>query len=175
MKTTVLYILLGVTIFSYNTSASEVEFRVTDMTYTWGDIADFELTGYQIGATRYIGNTGVRVMVGQSDTVTNSIKGSHAGEYTQQMQNFWVFNIHHRWWLDGNLSAQLGVNYSEYRSCTQHSCNPDTGVGYSIALQEHYANGFSFKVSYDTYYEKDSKWVGKEITKGSSMSIVYEY
>lgn len=162
-------------LISTSASATELELRVSSVTYTWGEIADFPLTSYQVGVTEYVGSTGFRVMYGLSDRQGNAIN-SEIGDVTAQMKHIWVMNVHHKFQLSSSVSTQVGYNYTEYKSCSNAwGCNPDTGRGVALAIQKEFSDRMSVKLSYDELYQKDKLGVGKEITNSYGVSLVYTY
>lgn len=168
-------LLVLLVLISVSVSATELELRVSSVTYIWGDIADFPLTSYQVGVTEYVGSTGFRVMYGLSDRQKNTL-GSRRGRISEQMKHIWVMNIHHKFQLSSSVSAQVGYNYTEYKSCSNAwGCNPDTGSGIALAIQKEFSDHMAVKLSYDELYQKDSLAVGKEITNSYGVSIVYTY
>jgi len=165
LTTTMLIIWVAVVFgaFTYDAFGDEVEFRVTDMTYTWGDNHSFPVTLYQVGYTKYVTNdVGLRLMAGEST------KASDGHTYSSRMTHFFTFNVHRRVRLSQNISFQYGVNYSEYK---EHG-KPDTGTGYAVAVQYKLNPSVALKLSYDEYYEKYSEHYGLEETKGLGLSVV---
>lgn len=165
LTTTMLVIWIGLVlaVASCDTFGDEVEFRVTDMKYTWGPEHSFPVTLYQVGYTKYITNDmGLRIMAGEST------KASDGHTFSSQMTHFFTFNVHRRVRLSQNISFQYGVNYSEYK---EHG-KPDTGTGYGLAVQYKINPDFGVKLSYDEYYEKYSEHYGLEETKGLGLSFV---
>jgi outer membrane protein assembly factor BamA len=164
----VIWMVVVLGAFSYDALGDEVEFRVTDMTYKWGENYDFPVTAYHLGYARYYGLTGVRVMLGQSDTMTNT-KGT---DHTNQIRNFFVLNIHRKINLTNKVSIQYGLNYSEYKGGSKGQYNSDCDHGHGIAVQYRLSSDTSIKLSYDWYYEKYKEGLGLEETKGLGISLV---
>jgi hypothetical protein len=154
--------------FTYDAFGDEVEFRVTDMTYNWGENYNFPVTAYHVGYTKYYGLTGVRFMGGQSDTRTNTKGTTH----TNQIRNFFVLNIHRKLQLTDRISIQYGLNYSEYKGGSKGQYNSDCDYGHGLAFQYRVNSKVSLKASYDWYYEKYKEGLGIEETKGLGLSVV---
>ena len=164
MKTNIisLALFLLVAALAAPTFSDELELRVTDMKYTWGPEYDFPVTAYHIGFTKYIeGSIGFKVMFGESDT-------KHANGQYSKLTNMWVFNMHRNIQVSKNVSFQYGFNYTEYKERGK----PDTGTGYNLALQYSINDDFAVKLSSDSFYEKNHKVLGKEITSGIGLSLV---
>jgi hypothetical protein len=155
----VLVVLAG---FSYKTFGDEVEFRVTDLTYTWGPEYSFPVTLYQVGYTKHLSRgLGVRIMYGESDTAS-------AGKFSAKIERMFVFNLHRNINIGRDWILQYGVNYTEYK---EHG-RPDTGKGYAVAIQYNINDSFAVKLSHDEYYEKQSEHFGLEETYGTGLSLV---
>ena len=151
---------------------SEIEIKASQMHYRWGSNASFPLTAYQVGYTEYLNNYGFRILGGESDTKTNTVGGIYQQE-TQKMKRFFVGNIHKRFIWPKGFSSQIGINYTEYQSCSDsYGCNADTGIGYGIALQKRISQEYAVKLSYDDLYRKQHKVLGKEITRSVAISLV---
>ncbi len=167
MKITATMLIIWVAVvlagFSYKTFGDEVEFRVTDMKYTWGPEHSFPVTLYQVGYTKSLGrDVGFRIMYGESDTAYSD------GNSHSKIEQMFVFNLHRNVYLGSNWVLQYGVNYTEY----QEHGKPDTGTGYALALQYQINKSVAVKVSVDEYYEKHSEYYGIEETSGVGLSLV---
>lgn len=150
---------------------AEIELKISDMNYKWGDNADFPLKAYQIGYTHYFNDYGLKILGGRSDKRYNTVDNQYKDQ-TQQMKRFFVGNVHKRFNLTHGISWQLGVNYTEYQSCSDsHGCNADTGLGYGLAIQKN-INDYAIKLSYDDLYAKQHKTLGKEITRSTAISFI---
>lgn len=153
-------------------ASSEIEFKASQMDYKWGSNADFPLTAYQLGYTKYLGDYGFKLLGGESNTKTNTVQNQYSEE-TQKMKRFFVGNIHRRFNLGYGFSYQIGLNYTEYQACSDsYGCNADTGIGYGLALQKRINQDYAVKWSYDDLYTKQHKVLGKEITRSTALSLV---
>lgn len=159
-------------VFAVNVSA-EIELKISNMDYKWGSNADFPLEAVQIGYTYYLNDYGFKLLAGESNKRKNALDNRYREE-TQKMKRFFVGNIHKRFYLVKGLSCQLGINYTEYLSCSDlYGCNPDTGIGYGVAIQKRF-NDYAVKLSYDDLYTKQHKTLGKEITRSTALSLVVD-
>ena len=165
LTTTMLIIWIGLVlaVASYDTFGDEVEFRLTDMEYTWGPEHSFPVTLYQVGYTKSLGrDVGFRIMYGESDTAYAD------GNWHSKIEQMFVFNLHRNVYIGSDWVLQYGVNYTEY----QEHGKADTGKGYALAIQYNINDSFAVKLSHDEYYEKQSEHFGLEETYGTGLSLV---
>lgn len=165
LTTTMLIIWIGVVlaVASCDTFGDEVEFRVTDMKYTWGPEHSFPVTLYQVGYTKSLGrDVGFRIMYGESDTAYAD------GNWHSKIEQMFVFNLHRNVYIGSDWVLQYGVNYTEY----QEHGKADTGTGYALALQYQINKSVAVKLSFDEYYEKHNERYGLEETSGIGVSLV---
>jgi hypothetical protein len=140
----------------------QAEIKVTHIDYVLGSYGKFPLTLTQVGVSKYFGNTGIRVMAGQSD--------KSQGQY---IRNVWVVNIHRRLILPVGFNFEAGINIAEYKACSDTwGCNADTGQGVSVALSKQLTRDISIKLTYDHLYTKYNERIGKETTSGFGLSFV---
>jgi hypothetical protein len=173
MKTSIISLIAFLTVATLAAPAysDELELRVTDMKYTWGDSYDFPVTAYQIGYTKNYGQIGFRIMGGQSDEKVNS-KG---GNLTNKLEDFFVFSVHRNVKITKNITFQYGLNYTEYKGGSKGYKNSDTGFGNGFAFQYDISELLSMKASYDMYYSKAKPSLGQEVTSGTGLSLVARF
>tara|TARA_R110001599_G_scaffold353637_1_gene594475 strand:+ start:2169 stop:2672 length:504 start_codon:yes stop_codon:yes gene_type:complete len=163
--TTILVLILA---FNSAVYSYELEARVTRLDYNVGKYADFDVNLYQVGVSKFYGNTGWSVMTGQSDKDTD--KGL-AGE----VKNFWVMSVTQRFRLSNRFTLGTSLNYTEYKSVIDGRGNPDTDPGYGVSLISRLSQDLFIKLSYDDFYHKFNKSVGLETTRGAGLSIIYPF
>ena len=146
----------------------EVEARTTNLNYDIGRYAKFNVNLYQIGVSKFYGDSGWSVMVGESN---QGLDGANTGE----VKNFWVMSAVQRFNLSNRLTAGIRFNYTEYKSTINGHGNPDTGLGYGLSLIARVSRDHSIKVSYDDYYRKTKESLGKEKTSGTGVSVMYRF
>lgn len=150
-------------------SAGELEFRKTDVDVEWGKYGTRMVTAYQAGYTHYTeDNYGFGVMTGQSNRAEKDGR-------SVSMKDFWVFVARKKLHIYQGVSATVGLTYTEYQSCTGWGCNADTSHGYELGIQQRYNSAISYKLTYNNYYEKYKKGLGKERTHGVGISLIYGY
>lgn len=169
MKTLLIALLLASSLSHAN---YELETRTTKLSYSWGQYGQYDLTLRQIGGSYYTDSGfGFRAMVGQSDEQSDKL-----GFTTKRVKtrDFWVMNINKRFELSDKISVQGGVNYTEYKSCVNGRCNPDTSLGYGVAIEYKLSTSHGLKISYDDYYKKDNGYT-VESTDGLGLSLVARF
>jgi hypothetical protein len=149
-------------------AAYEIEGRVTALNYDFGRYAEFNVNLYQIGVSKFYGDTGVSVLVGESD------RDSH-GRNTGEVKNFWVMSLEHRFRLSDQLTLAVRYNYTEYKSALNGRFNPDTGSGFGVGIIHRLSRDYSVKLSYDDYYRKAQPEIGGEKTYGAGVSFTRHY
>lgn len=161
------YIVMALLMVCFNANAGEIELRKTDMVVEWGDLGDMHVTAYQVGYNHKIGNYGVGILGGQSDTSTeNSNK--------LKITNFWVLTAKRDLYSMRGVTLSAGLTYTEYKSNNLNGVNADTSTGYTIELKNRINYMSSIKISYNNYYEKEKQGLGKEVTKGIGVSLVFD-
>ena len=166
MKTLIIALLLA---SSLSHAGYEFETRITDLHYTWGEKADFPLTLYQFGASHTWPNGMlVSVMTGESD------KRDSRGPWQLpvELKNFFTFTIAKEVRLTDSLSFFGGYSYSEYKEVVHGTVKPDCGSGETYGIKYRLNSDISVKASYNMYYTKDSKSVGREVTEGVGVSLI---
>ena len=169
MKTLLISLLL---ISSLSHADFEAEVRKTNLSYSWGQYGQYDLDLIQVGGSYYTeSNIGFRALVGQSN------EGSDDLGYTSKRvktRNFWTLNLNKRFDISNSVSLQGGLNYTEYKSCVNGKCNPDTSLGYGVAVEYELSSDYSLKLSYDDYYSKDNGYT-VETTTGIGLSLVARF
>ena len=146
----------------------ELEARATNLDYYIGRYAKFNVNLYQIGVSKFYGDSGWSVMVGESNQgIDDAITG--------EVKNFWVMSAVQRFNLSNRLATGIRFNYTEYKSTINGRGNPDTGLGYGLSLIARVSRDYSIKVSYDDYYRKTKESLGKEKTNGTGVSVMYRF
>jgi len=169
MKTLLISLLL---ISSLSHADFEAEVRVTDLYYTWGEKADFPLTLYQAGVN-YVTDNGQSfgIITGESD------KRDSRGPWQLpvELKNFFTFSFAQEVDITQNLSVFAGYAYSEYKEVVGGVPKADTGSGETYGFKYRLSSDISVKASYNMYYTKISKSVGREVTEGVGVSLVARF
>lgn len=154
-------LLMALILATFNASA-DIELKTSNVNYELGSYGKFGFKAYQAGYTGFYGDLGVSVLGGQSE------KGE--GHY---MRNFFSMAALYRIRLTRGFVLSLGPMYTEYKACyVKWGCNPDTGSGYTMAIQKRLSNQYSVKLSYNDFYRKEHKTLGTEKTNSTALSFV---
>ena len=153
----------------------ELEARYSKMTYTWWDEASFPVEALLLGGTAWIGNFGLTILRGESNTKKNTIDGPYA-KLSNKIESLTIIGLRRRRRFK-DVTVALGLNYVEYREVATGPeidwTNMDHGTGYNISASYHFDDSWAVKASFDTLYSKYKEGLGYEITSATSLSITY--
>jgi hypothetical protein len=145
---------------------ADIEYKASDITYTWGDKASFPVTLHTIGYYKSINSTEFSIRHGKSTRAGNSVVDSYS--IKSGLDDFWSIGLGHSFTFN-RMSFLGGLLYTEYRELGM----PDTDFGRYIGIGYRISKDYSVRVTRDYYYRKERETKGDEVTKGTGISLVY--